>query len=60
MDYIFIEHKVGKKAGDNAKMAAEKAYKQIQKITEKKKVKVLEQGFIRVKYLDDQGQLRII
>ncbi|KXX69398.1 hypothetical protein [Flammeovirga sp. SJP92] len=60
MDYIFIEHKVGKKAGDNARMAAEKAYDQIKKVAKKKKAEVIENILIRVKYLDDEGQLHII
>ncbi|NME69298.1 hypothetical protein [Flammeovirga aprica] len=60
MDYIFIEHKVGKKAGDNARMAAEKAYDQIKKVAKKKKAEVIENKLIRVNYLDDEGQLHII
>ncbi|NME73094.1 hypothetical protein [Flammeovirga aprica] len=59
--YIFIEHKVGKKAGDNARMAAEKAYQKIDDIAKKKKVKVFVKNrpLIRIKYLDDQGQLQL-
>ncbi|KXX69400.1 hypothetical protein [Flammeovirga sp. SJP92] len=60
MDYIFIEHKVGKKAGDSARMAAEKAYKQIQKVAKKKEIDISKGNYVRVKYLDDQGQLQII